>query len=64
MITISSKDALKSFKIYDEAGRLIKSDSSLKGTKFEVNISSMQTGNYVVTVETEKQKVTKKLIKQ
>jgi hypothetical protein len=64
MITISSKDALKSFKIYDEAGRLIKSEPSLKGTKFEVNISSMQTGNYVVTVETEKQKVTKKLIKQ
>jgi hypothetical protein len=64
LITISSKDALKSFKIYDEAGRLIKSESSLKGTKFEVNISSIQTGNYVVTVETEKQKVTKKLIKQ
>ncbi|MDQ0594090.1 hypothetical protein QFZ37_002459 [Chryseobacterium ginsenosidimutans] len=64
LITISSKDALKSFKIYDEAGRLIKSGSSLKGTKFDVNISSIQTGNYVVTVETEKQKVTKKLIKQ
>ncbi|MFC3157751.1 Por secretion system C-terminal sorting domain-containing protein [Chryseobacterium arachidis] len=64
VITISSKDALKSFKIYDEAGRLIKSESSLKGTKFDVNISSMQTGNYVVTVETEKQKITKKLIKQ
>lgn len=64
LITISSKEALKSFKIYDEAGRLIKSESSLKGTKFEVNISSMLTGNYVVTVETEKQKVTKKLIKQ
>jgi hypothetical protein len=64
LITISSKEALKSFKIYDEAGRLIKSESSLKGTKFDVNISSMQTGNYVVTVETEKQKVTKKLIKQ
>ncbi|MCJ8154039.1 M12 family metallo-peptidase [Chryseobacterium sp. SSA4.19] len=64
MITISSKDALKAFKIYDEAGRLIKSESSLKGTRFEVNISAMQTGNYVVTVETQKQKVTKKLIKQ
>ncbi|GAA5101504.1 M12 family metallo-peptidase [Chryseobacterium ginsengisoli] len=64
VITISSKDALKSFKIFDEAGRLIKSESSLKGNKFDVNISSMQTGNYVVTVETEKQKITKKLIKQ
>ena len=64
MITISSRDALKSFRIYDEAGRLIKSESSLKGSKFEVNISSMQTGNYVVSVETDKQTVTKKLIKQ
>lgn len=63
-ITISSKDALRSFKIFDEAGRLIKSESSLKGNKLDVNISSMQTGNYVVTVETEKQKITKKLIKQ
>lgn len=63
-ITISSKEALKSFRIYDEAGRLIKSESALKGSWVEVNISSMQTGNYVVTVETEKQKATKKLIKQ
>lgn len=64
MITISSKETLKSFKIYDESGRLVKSSSDLKGNKFEVNISPLQTGNYVVTVETDKQKVTKKLIKQ
>lgn len=64
MVTISSKEALKSFRIYDEAGRLIRSESLLKGNKAEVNISSMQTGNYIVTVETEKQTITKKLIKQ
>jgi hypothetical protein len=64
MIVISSKENLKSYKIYDEAGRLITSKSSLKGNKQEVNISSMQTGNYVVSVETDKQTVTKKLIKQ
>ncbi|MEC3877916.1 M12 family metallo-peptidase [Chryseobacterium salviniae] len=63
-ITIASKENLKSYKIYDEAGRLIKSESALKGSRLDVNISYMQTGNYVVTVETEKQKVTKKLIKQ
>ncbi|WP_343608662.1 M12 family metallo-peptidase [Chryseobacterium oranimense] len=63
MIVISSKDALKSYKIYDEAGRLVLSDSSLKGNKQEINISSIQTGNYIVTVETEKQTVNKKLIK-
>ncbi len=64
MITISSKENLKSYKIYDEAGRLINSASSLKGSKVEVNISSLQTGNYMVTVETDKQTINKKLIKQ
>lgn len=64
IITISSKEALKSLKIFDEAGRLVRAESSLKGSRLDVNISSMQTGNYVITVETEKQKVTKKLIKQ
>ena len=62
-ITISSKEALKSLKIFDEAGRLVRAESSLKGSRLDVNISSLQTGNYVITVETEKQKVTKKLIK-
>lgn len=64
MITISSKENLKSYKIYDEAGRLINSASFLKGNKIEVNISSIQTGNYLITVETDKQTVNKKLIKQ
>ncbi|SDR08251.1 Por secretion system C-terminal sorting domain-containing protein [Chryseobacterium soldanellicola] len=63
MIVISSKENLKSYKIYDETGRLV-SGSSLKGNKQEVNISSMQTGNYVVSIETDKQTVSKKLIKQ
>ncbi|KMQ64997.1 zinc metalloprotease [Chryseobacterium angstadtii] len=63
MMVISSKEALKSYKIYDESGRLVLSASSLKGNKQEVNISSIQTGNYIVTVETDKQTVNKKLIK-
>lgn len=63
-ITISSKEGLKSYKIYDEAGRLVRSASSLKGNKIEVNLSSIQTGNYVVSIETEKQTINKKLIKQ
>ncbi|MBB6370188.1 T9SS type A sorting domain-containing protein [Chryseobacterium shigense] len=63
MIIISSKDGLKSYKIYDEAGRLVMSASSLKGNKHEVNISSVLAGNYIVTIETEKQTINKKLIK-
>ncbi|MFP7655005.1 CUB domain-containing protein [Chryseobacterium proteolyticum] len=64
MIVISAKENLRSYKMYDEAGRLVLSSDSLKGNKSEVNISSIQTGNYVVSVETEKQTVIKKLIKQ
>ncbi len=64
MIVISSKDVLRSYTIYDEAGRLVMSASSLKGNKQEVNVSSIQTGNYIVTVETDKQTVNKKFIKQ
>lgn len=63
-VTISSKERLKGYKIYDEAGRLILSDSSLKGTQYEVNLSSVQTGNYVISIEAEKQTISKKLIKQ
>lgn len=63
-IIISSKKNLKSYKIFDEAGRLVTSTSSLKGTKTEINLSSIKTGNYVISIETEKQTVNKKLIKQ
>ncbi|KMQ64998.1 zinc metalloprotease [Chryseobacterium angstadtii] len=63
MMIISSKEALKSYKVYDESGRLVLSASSLKGNKQEINLSSIQTGNYIVTVETDKQTVNKKLIK-
>ncbi|MEJ5049078.1 M12 family metallo-peptidase [Chryseobacterium culicis] len=64
MIIISSKENLKSYKIFDEAGRLVTSASSLKGSKTEINLSSIQTGNYVISIETEKQTINKKLIKQ
>lgn len=61
---ISSKEGLKVYKIYDEAGRLMLSSSSLKGNKEKVKLSTIQTGAYIITIETEKQTVNKKLIKQ
>ncbi|MGG7549412.1 M12 family metallo-peptidase [Chryseobacterium arthrosphaerae] len=63
-LTISSKEALKAYRIYDESGRMVISDISLKGNKQEISLSAIQTGNYVITIETEKQTVNKKLIKQ
>nr|WP_315032234.1 T9SS type A sorting domain-containing protein [uncultured Chryseobacterium sp.] len=64
MIIISSKEYLKAYKIFDEAGRLITFTNSLNGNKAEINLSSLQTGNYLITIETVKQTVNKKLIKQ
>ncbi|MBB4805595.1 hypothetical protein HNP38_000867 [Chryseobacterium defluvii] len=64
VVVISSKENLKSYKIFDESGRLVISASSVKGNKQEVNVSSLLKGNYIVSVETEKQIVNKKLIKQ
>ncbi|RNA61060.1 T9SS C-terminal target domain-containing protein [Chryseobacterium nematophagum] len=63
MITISSKETLKSYKIFDESGRLILS-SSLKGNGQNVNLSSIKSGNYIISVETEKQMISTKLIKK
>lgn len=64
IMTITSKENLKGYKVFDESGKLVISSSSLKGNKREVDISSIKTGNYIVTVETENQKVNKKLIKE
>ncbi|WP_454045593.1 T9SS type A sorting domain-containing protein [Chryseobacterium sp. Marseille-Q8038] len=43
---------------------MLSSKERLKGNKQEINLSSIQTGNYVITIETEKQTISKKLIKQ
>ncbi|QIY89825.1 M12 family metallo-peptidase [Chryseobacterium gallinarum] len=64
LMVITAGDPLKSYKIYDESGRLVMANPSLKGKKEEINLSSIQTGNYVITIETVKQTVHKKLIKQ
>jgi hypothetical protein len=60
--TISTKENLRSYKLYDQSGRALMG-SSLKGTEQEVDISSLTTGTYTVSVETEHQKVNKKIVK-
>lgn len=64
MMTITSKENLKGYKVFDGLGELVMSSSSLKGSKHEVDISSIKTGSYIITVETENQKVNKKFIKE
>ncbi|WP_228443195.1 T9SS type A sorting domain-containing protein [Chryseobacterium nematophagum] len=62
-MVISSKEILKSYKVFDESGKLILF-SSLNGNEKEINLSSLKTGNYIISIETEKQTTSKKFIKQ
>ncbi|CAA7386576.1 M12 family metallo-peptidase [Chryseobacterium fistulae] len=65
IITISTKEKLKSYSIYDQAGRFMVS-SSLVGNRAVVNISSFPKGKYtlLIEIETEKQPIIKSIIKK
>ncbi|WP_183148133.1 T9SS type A sorting domain-containing protein [Chryseobacterium nematophagum] len=62
MMTISSKETLKSYKIFDESGKLILS-APLNINKKEINLSGIIPGNYIVSIETKTQTINKKIIK-
>ncbi|CAA7193728.1 hypothetical protein CHRY9293_00140 [Chryseobacterium potabilaquae] len=62
-MVISSKEILKSYKVFDKTGTLTLF-SSLNGNETEIHLSSLKTGNYIISIETEKQTVNKKFIKQ
>lgn len=64
IMTITSKESLKAYKVFDESGRLMISSSSLKGNKQEVDISAIKAGNYIISIETENQKVNQKVNKK
>ncbi|WP_183148004.1 T9SS type A sorting domain-containing protein [Chryseobacterium nematophagum] len=62
VMTISSKEVLKSYKIYDESGKLVLS-APLNIHKKEINLSGIIPGNYIVAIETTTQTINKKIIK-
>ncbi|CAA7194805.1 T9SS type A sorting domain-containing protein [Chryseobacterium potabilaquae] len=62
MMTISSKETLKSYKIFDESGKLILS-APLGSNKTEINLSGFMPGSYIVAVETKTKTINKKIIK-
>lgn len=59
LIHIRSKENIKSAKLYDASGKLIK----VKFSESSLNISHLPTGNYFLHIETETAKVVNKLIK-
>ncbi|CAA7386887.1 zinc-dependent metalloprotease [Chryseobacterium fistulae] len=64
VIVISSMERLKSYKIYDESGRLVLSSSVLSGNNIKVDLSSINTGSYIISIETERETINEKLIKR
>ncbi|WP_183148132.1 T9SS type A sorting domain-containing protein [Chryseobacterium nematophagum] len=62
MMTISSKETLKSYKIFDESGKLILS-AALGSNKKEINLSGIMPGSYIVAIETKTKTINKKIIK-
>ncbi|RZJ37442.1 MAG: T9SS type A sorting domain-containing protein [Chryseobacterium sp.] len=57
-INIKSEEQIKSIKIYDIKGSLIKSDNASK-----IDISALPKGNYIISIETKSGVETKKFIK-
>ncbi|RNA62826.1 T9SS C-terminal target domain-containing protein [Chryseobacterium nematophagum] len=62
-MTIFSKHNLKSYTIFDQTGRVVTPSTSIKGTQQEINLSYVEKGNYVISIETENERVNKKFIK-
>lgn len=63
ILNIKLDKAQKStFKIFDLAGKLVKESSSLDQTT-EINISSLPKGIYIININTGKESVNKKIIK-
>jgi len=62
-INIKSNEIIKSIKLYDIKGSLIKSENSSDKT-LKLDVSSLPKGNYIISTETESGIETKKIIKE
>ena len=60
---INSKNPIISYEIHDASGRLINKDSQLKATKQKIDLSKKKSGTYLITIKTDNETVTKKIIK-
>ncbi|WP_162031928.1 T9SS type A sorting domain-containing protein [Chryseobacterium potabilaquae] len=63
ILTISSKEPLKFYRIFDESGKLIVS-STIEGNKKDINLLGIMTGSYIIAVETKTQTINKKIVKK
>ncbi len=52
MLNIDSKVKVKSIQVTDTSGRTVLS-SEINQSKFNINLSNLSTGSYIVTADTE-----------
>lgn len=57
-------DRIESVKLFDTSGKLVKEFDSNAIIKNDYNVSSLKFGNYVILIKTDKETISKKLIKE
>jgi hypothetical protein len=62
-VYITSDDELQKFKLFDIQGRLLR-EEQIKGRKHVLEVSNLEKGNYVLTIESTNYTQTEKLVKQ
>lgn len=60
---ISSPSKIKSYKIYGSDGKLILSNYNVSKNNFTIDLSAYKAGTYLISVTTENETITKKIIK-
>lgn len=63
VITVGSRDLIKSLKVYDAQGRMIESHSGTNESTDTVNVSAWNAGTYFLKIETPTGTVNRKFIK-
>jgi len=64
IVTITSSDKILSYEVFDISGRMMRSAKDLKSEISQtVDLSKLAAGTYMIKVKTEKETVTKKVIK-
>lgn len=63
-VTVSGIDKVLGVKVYDAAGKLVKAENNLNLREAKVDLSSYPAGNYLISITTEKETITKQVIKK
>lgn len=61
---IEGNDKIESIKVFDNSGKLIKEFDATSISKNSYDVSKLKTGNYVIMIKTDKETLSKKLIKE